>query len=400
MLGHLLKLIWQRKSRNLMLSLEILLAFVVVFAICAFAVRYTQLYQLPVGFRHADVWSVGIGRSMLHDTKNDPQLYDNFKRGLEALPEVQKVAFVSFSPFSSSRRTTDFKPRPDSRPIESGMIEVSDDYFAATGMVLASGRWFSAADEGTKGTPVVLNRAMAHTMFPGQDPLGKQFDISDYDSKTRDIMTVTGVVEEYRNQGQLSTPGNMMVMRYSPLSSKRSLQTIVLKLRPGTTRAFEARLQAALKQIKGDVAYTVKPLSDLRAERLRVDLIPLVVLGIVAAFLVAMVGFGLFGVLWQNTTRRIPEFGLRRALGAGSADIYRQIVVEQVLLSSLAMGLGLLLLVQLPLTGALGDGLNWQVFGVAAALSMGLIYLLSLVCALYPGWQASRLSPTAALHYE
>jgi putative ABC transport system permease protein len=36
----------------------------------------------------------------------------------------------------------------------------------------------------------------------------------------------------------------------------------------------------------------------------------------------------------------------------------------------------------------------------AAALSMGVIYLLSLLCSLYPGWRASRLSPTEALHYE
>jgi putative ABC transport system permease protein len=28
------------------------------------------------------------------------------------------------------------------------------------------------------------------------------------------------------------------------------------------------------------------------------------------------------------------------------------------------------------------------------------IYLLSLVCSLYPGWRASRLNPTEALHYE
>ena len=113
-----------------------------------------------------------------------------------------------------------------------------------------------------------------------------------------------------------------------------------------------------------------------------------------------MVAFGLFGVLWQNTARRIPEIGLRRAIGASTADIYRQIIAEQLLLSSLAMGAGLLLLVQLPITGALGASLNWTVFAVAAALSMLVIYLLSLLCSVYPGWRASRMSPTDALHYE
>jgi putative ABC transport system permease protein len=64
------------------------------------------------------------------------------------------------------------------------------------------------------------------------------------------------------------------------------------------------------------------------------------------------------------------------------------------------MVLGLVLLVQLPLTGALDETLNWTVFLSAAGLSMFVIYLLSLLCSLYPGWRASRLSPTEALHYE
>jgi predicted nucleic acid-binding Zn ribbon protein len=50
MLRHLLKLTWKRKSRNMMLSLEILLAFAIVFGIAAFGLRNWQLYQMPVGF--------------------------------------------------------------------------------------------------------------------------------------------------------------------------------------------------------------------------------------------------------------------------------------------------------------------------------------------------------------
>jgi putative ABC transport system permease protein len=138
----------------------------------------------------------------------------------------------------------------------------------------------------------------------------------------------------------------------------------------------------------------------MRASMLKEQLVPFIVVSVIAAFMVAMVAFGLFGVLWQNTTRRIPEIGLRRAVGASAGDIYRQIVSEQLLLSSIAMIVGLVLLVQLPLTGALGEGLNWTVFLGAAALSMAAIYLLSLLCSLYPGWRASRLSPTEALHYE
>ena len=149
-----------------------------------------------------------------------------------------------------------------------------------------------------------------------------------------------------------------------------------------------------------DWSYSITPLPDLRASELRAGFTPLVILAVIASFMLVMVAFGLFGALWQNTTQRIPEIGLRRALGARALDIYGQIIGEQLLLSSVAIGVALVLLVQLPLTGMLGPALNWGVFFGAAGLSMAVIYLLSLVCALYPGWRASRLSPTEALHHE
>lgn len=192
----------------------------------------------------------------------------------------------------------------------------------------------------------------------------------------------------------------MMLPRWIPGVGKETANNIMLKLRPGTPRTFETRLNARLKQVRADWNYIVTPLPDGRKSMLGTQMIPLTILSVIAAFLLVMVAFGLFGVLWQNTTQRIPEIGLRRALGASAGDIYRQIVAEQMLLSSGAMAVALVLLVQLPLTGVFGENLDWTVFFMASVLSAGVICLLSLLCSLYPGWRAARLSPTQALHYE
>jgi putative ABC transport system permease protein len=189
-------------------------------------------------------------------------------------------------------------------------------------------------------------------------------------------------------------------MRFAPAVGPRHPRTILLKLAPGTARSFETRLHRRLKLIRNDLDYQIEPLADSRKTMMTAQCTPLIVLGVIAAFMMVMVAFGLFGALWQNTTQRIPEIGLRRAVGARVRDIYGQIVAEQLLLSSVAIVLGLVLLVQLPLTGALGESLDWTIFLSAAGLSMFVIYLLSLLCSLYPGWRASRLSPTEALHYE
>jgi putative ABC transport system permease protein len=399
MLRHLLKLTWKRKSRNLSLSLEILLAFAIVFGIAAFALRYWQLYRDPVGFDGNDTWSIKMltGEDR---TKFPPETYDALRHGLLALPEVREVGFAAYSPYTMSTWTTAMKSPQTGAQVGTNILEASDGVAAALGIRIVRGRWFSAADEGAPLLAVVLNRKMAQALFPGKDALGQRFPYTD-DGVTQTVQVV-GIVDTFRNQGPLMTPTNFTFMRFSPHAdkSRAGVSVILLKVAPGTTRAFEAKLNRQLKAIRNDWSYEIAPLPAMRTSILKEQLIPLMVVSVIAAFMLAMVAFGLFGVLWQNTTRRIPEIGLRRAVGARARDIYGQIVAEQLLLSSFAMAVGLVLLVQLPLTGTLGDTLNWRVFTAAAGLSMAVIYLLSLLCSLYPGWRASRLSPTEALHYE
>ncbi|HMB58005.1 MAG TPA: FtsX-like permease family protein [Arenimonas sp.] len=401
MFRQLLKPIWKRKSRNLMLSLEIALAFVVVFAIAAAASRYYQLYHLPTGFNYEDVWSVQMELPNDDDAmKNDAQMYDKFKRSLQALPEVEQVAFANSSPYEDSTWRTGYYLPEGGADADSDLMTVSDDFFAVMGMTLTEGRWFSSADEGAAEEPVVVNRRFVQALFPGQNPLGKIISDGKPDSKDRKMLRITGVIDDLRNHGEFMLPTNFVIARFSPQSSTRGVATILLKVKPGTERIFEATLSNQLKLVRNDWSYRISPLSDLRESHLRRWMMPLIVFSVIAAFLLLMVAFGLFGVLWQNTTQRIPELGLRRAIGATAGNIYRQIIVEQLLLSTLAMLVGLVLLVQLPITGVLGENLDWRLFSIATLISVTIMALVSVLCALYPAWQASRLSPTEALHYE
>lgn len=400
MFRHLLKPIWKRKTRNLMLSLEILLAFVVLFAIVAAGSRYYQLYHLPIGFSHDAVWSVQLEQPDESGLKNDAVLYDKFKRSLEALPEVEQVAFANSSPYENSTWQTGFDLPGNGASTPADLMQVGDGFFATMQMTLQEGRWFSSADEGAAEQPVVVNRRFAEAMFPGQSAVGKVFSNGEPGSKHQQTLKVAGVIAAFRNHGEFMSPTNFVLTRYSPQSGDSGMGTVLLKVKPGTGRSFETKLSEQLKLVRNDWSYRISPLDDLRESRLREAVMPLMVLSVIAAFLLLMVAFGLFGVLWQHTTQRIPEIGLRRAVGATAGGIYRQIIIEQVLLTSLAVGVGLLLLVQLPITGVFGENLSWPLFAVAAAIAMAIMALVSVLCALYPAWRASRLSPTQALHYE
>jgi putative ABC transport system permease protein len=112
-----------------------------------------------------------------------------------------------------------------------------------------------------------------------------------------------------------------------------------------------------------------------------------------------MVFLGLSGVLWQNVTRRTREIGLRRALGATGPVVYRQILIEVALLSTIAVIVGLVIVGQLPILGIF-KFVTPAAYGIGVAASLATIYALTLLCGLYPSWLAGRVQPAQALHYE
>ena len=95
-----------------------------------------------------------------------------------------------------------------------------------------------------------------------------------------------------------------------------------------------------------------------------------------AFFLLLMVGLGLIGVLWQNLLQRTREIGLRRAAGASRAEVHRQVLMEQMLLTTLGVLLGTMLVAQIPILDLIGF-VTGRVFAGGLLVAMVSIYLLS-----------------------
>ena len=125
----------------------------------------------------------------------------------------------------------------------------------------------------------------------------------------------------------------------------------------------------------------------------------ILILGLVAGFLIVMVGLGLVGVLWLSVTRRTAELGLRRAMGASGVSVRWQIVGELWALTAIAVTVGSAIYLQLPLLGAQFD-FGWPEYLGGAALATLFIYAFVTFCGLYPAWLATRVQPAAALQYE
>ena len=126
---------------------------------------------------------------------------------------------------------------------------------------------------------------------------------------------------------------------------------------------------------------------------------PVLIGGMLVAFVLVMVVLGLVGVVWQGVVRRTQEIGLRRAIGAAASHVRRQIAIEALVSAVAGISIGALLAIQFPLL-RLVEQIDWTSAVPGLLLSAVLIVSLVAVSALYPGWVASRREPADALRYE
>jgi putative ABC transport system permease protein len=319
---------------------------------------------------------------------------------LRELAEVREVAGAFTVPYGNSRWVT--SSTVDGREVAYTTNAVTDGYAEVLGLSLVQGRWFGRDDDAVSWDPVAINEQLAAQVFGAADPIGRTFPQEEPEAggKQRE-WRVVGVFRDYRQDGELALPENYMMIRARPDSfeSGPALGRLAIKVQPGTTAVFEERLVRRMQAVAKDWSFEVKPAVEMRAERLRNTLTPLIAGGIVAGFLLLMVALGLTGVVWQSVTQRTREIGLRRAKGAAIPDIRAQILGELLVMSTIAVLLGTVIVVQFPLL-KLVAGVAAGVYAASLVISALGIYLLILTCAWYPSRMATSISPAEALHYE
>jgi putative ABC transport system permease protein len=273
---------------------------------------------------------------------------------------------------------------------------VSDEFREVLGLTVVAGRWFSREDDGRGTEPAIINARLARALFGEASPITRE--LQPPGQSNAQALRIVGVIEEFRHDGELGFPGHATLVRPSVRGTPAALPNVLtIRVRPGTTAEVEEKLVRTLQNVAPDWTFDVRSVATRREEAIHKAVVPIALVTILAVFLLLMVALGLTGVVWQSVTTRIHEFGLRRAKGATAGDIRRQVVLELVLLASLAIIVGAVIAVQIPALPLLAPA-SVRFASVAAAVAV--IYLLTLLCAWYPSRLATRIQPADALHYE
>ena len=406
MIKHLMKLVWNRKRANLLITLEIFACFLVLFATLVMVIYYVDNFRQPRGFDYTNVWSVGTSMSTLTDMERDDKeaMRKNtaaFFGAIRNMPEVDSISVIAQAPYTLSVNSTYVEY--NGKRTYTAQNHATDDLPRVLKLELERGRWFGPSDDGLAWNPVVINRKLAEELFGDEDPIGK--DISDKrptkdehgQPAPRKELRVVGVLSAFRKEGEFSAPEPYLFHRSVPGGGRT--WDFVIRVRPGTPKSFEETLVRRLHLINPNWSFEIDELSQLRDSRLSYQIAPMVAAGIVVGFLMVMVALGLVGVVWQSVSQRTTEIGLRRALGAPATSVYKQIIGELLIITSCGTLAGILIVVQFPLLDLVGF-LSGRVYFASLFASLAVIYTLTLACGLYPSRIATRIQPVEALRWE
>jgi putative ABC transport system permease protein len=392
MFKHLLQLIWNKKKQNSLLMLELFFSFFGLFVLFTFLLYPYNNYKLPTGFEPEHVWVVNFSAADEIQSVDSLQMFrESLKKVLLSMNMVQDVAYSSANiPFSGNGSNTEFTY--NGKQIWANIYTSEDHYANVMGMQVLEGRWFTGDDIVSKKRPAVINVALKEKLFGNEDALGKIVG-----SDISDRMKIVGVVANSKDESPFEIARPALFQRMDTGNLKNH-NTLVIKVKPGADDVFEGSMAKALSNTVKTANVEIEHITDMMETKREQILTVIIVLSLVAGFLLINVALGVFGVLWYNISRRRGEIGLRRAVGASGKSISRQLVMEALILATFSLLLGCFFAIQFPLLN-MGD-LPAENYVTAILLSIATIYILVIVCALYPGKQAAAVYPAAALHED
>jgi putative ABC transport system permease protein len=334
-----------------------------------------------------------VSLTLLPPPKSDRSaafLHD-FGERLRAIPGLKSVAFADHVQQTEIGHVKlPGAEGPALEPVTARSI--SPDYFAAIGLPILQGRPFVARDI----TPaVIVSAGLAAKLWAGRDPLGKT--LIGVDGKT---LEVVGVAAD-SIAGFFNSTGAQL---YRPLDANANSADVLVRFegepRPVTRAIAELARDFDPEMIAS--TFTLREYYDRNTLGF-VSLRQIVVTLAAITLLVSMAG--LYGVVNYSVSRRFRELGIRAAIGATRADLFRSVVVSgaKPLIPGLLMGLGLFLAgihllasVLFPSSNAV---LRYPGPGVFAS-ALGLLLAAALVALLGPARRAALCDPVRALREE
>jgi len=364
------------------------------------------LHQVDPGFQTSNIAMVEVSAQgwKKRTPEQQRQYFEELTKvvaespGVEAAGALSEVPQVQSDGAAASFIMDGNDPGREQELVTGNYITVTPGALETLRIPILAGRAIHPSDRSGSVAVAVVNQAMAMRLWNG-NAVGKRFRIK---GSGTGWLTVVGVAADVKpeNLSRSTRPQAFLPMK-QPLEGQREPAEVTIVAR--TALAESAAIPAIRQRVREFDAEQPANYSSVSQENYRDLKGGRILSGLVATFgavALALAGAGLFALMLHLVRQRLPELGVRVALGASGAMIMRQILASGIRLVAVGLGIGMLLAFGLSrlaaglLAAVRGSG--WEIYGIAAAL----VILVTMASCWVPARIASKADPASLLRAE
>ncbi|HYN08983.1 MAG TPA: ABC transporter permease [Vicinamibacterales bacterium] len=397
-----------RRFRSGLVVSEVALALVLLVGAALMTRSLVNLQQIDIGLDPEGLVSTQLAMPQpgFADPSARDQFFDALLARLRAMPGVTAASAGGLPPRTTavSYGPLEFADRPGerSKPVVLSAYEIWPEFFRAAGIRLVDGRVFSADRTAPE---VIVSAGFAAKHWPRGGAVGQRFRVGG-----GDWLTVVGVTSDVREMSEDDTTdesevyyprGGLQNAMYAtgPTSLIAAYETVVVRTdRPAAAAQMIAR---AVSRVDPRVVVARTTLAEHQfAQSIARPRIVFLMMSVFGGFGLVLAAGGIYGVLSCLVTQRLRELGLRLALGASPAQVFRLVLGSGLRLTAagLLVGLGLALALVRMMRSLLYDVEATDPISVLAVITV--LTVSAALAAWWPARRAMRVNPITLLREE
>ena len=375
---------------------------------------FSRLMAVDPGFRAERVLTLAtsLPAQAYRDAASVRGFYTRLVDDVSQVPGVNAVGASTELPLSVSERRgfTLERESPATRELSHAVAHecVTGRYFEAVGIPLKRGRYFTAWDAQQSEPVAIINETFARRFWGTADPVGQRMAWGGPASHGP-WMRIVGVVGDVK-QGALNT--ETVPHTYTPwlqVSDAMMADNIVAMMRSlriavrgemgpaalaGTVRARIRAIDPALP------VASVQTMNEIVSRSAAVPRFNALLVSLFAALALLLAAIGVGGMLATSISRRLPELGVRMALGAQRRTLAAMVIRHGMLLAAVGLAVGL------PSAWLLSRVLASLLFEISPrdpitfATVAAVLSVVALVACAIPAWRVTRVDPITVLRME
>jgi putative ABC transport system permease protein len=374
----------------------------------------SKLMGVNPGFRAERVLTLGtsLPAQVYRDAASVRTFYTRVLEDLAQVPGVSVVGASNDLPLNVRDRRVfmieEESPATRDLPHAAAHQWAAGQFLDAVGIPLKRGRHFGAEDTLTSEPVAIINETMARMFWGEKDPVGQRIAFG-VPGDRLPWMRIVGVVGDVK-QGPLNTQtephlytawaqGSDGQVAENVAGAMRNLR-ITLRSQVEPTTLIET-VRSRIRAIDPALPVTsVQTMTEVVKKSAAVPRFNALLLSLFAVLALLLAAIGIGGMLAMSVSRRLPELGVRMALGAQQRTLAAMVIRQGMLLAGAGLVIGL--------TGAwlmsrVLSSLLFEVTPRDPATYVTVVAVLSSVafiaCAV-PAWRATRIDPLKVLRMD